>query len=468
MKHLTVVLMLLTGMLLAAPVFAQEKSIPMDRQQIHLSFAPLVKQVSPAVVNIFTKRTVQQRVGLNPLFNDPFFEQFFGRSFGGNLGTRERTATSLGSGVLIDSAGLIITNAHVIDRADEINVVLKDGREFSAEQIFSDPRIDLSVLKIDAEGKALPTLNIPETTDLEVGDLVLAIGNPFGVGQSVTSGIVSALARTTVGISDYNFFIQTDAAINPGNSGGALVAMNGDLVGINSAIYTRDGGSMGIGFAIPIEMVRTVLNSVKRGERELVQPWLGITGQTVTSDIARSLNLPAARGSMITGIHPKSAPGRAGIKTGDIVYKLNGKPVSDPAAMKFYLAMVEIGDDVVLDVYRKGEPLEITFVAELPPEDPPRNETIITGSNPFSNVTVSNINPAVMEEYDLGAAEQGVIVIKPVARDLMGLRIGDIIHKINKQKIKSVKHLQDVLTDRPKKWQIEIMRGGRILSVVLR
>lgn len=461
--------LLLVLLLLALPSlsYAQDRSVPMDRQQIHLSYAPLVNKTSPAVVNIYTKRTVQQRQRINPFFNDPFFEQFFGRSFG-NLGTRERTATSLGSGVIVSSDGLVITNAHVIDRAEEINVVLKDGRELSAEQIFNDPRIDLAVLRVQDAEAELPALSIPETTDLQVGDLVLAIGNPFGVGQTVTSGIVSALARTTVGISDYSFFIQTDAAINPGNSGGALIAMNGDLVGINSAIYSRDGGSLGIGFAIPIELVRTVLNSVKRGENKLVQPWLGITGQTVTSDIARSIGLPVARGSMITDIHPQSGPGRAGIKTGDIVYQINGKPVNDPAAMKFYLAMVEIGDDVELDVYRKGEPVTISFKAELPPETPPRNETVLSGAHPFSGATVVNINPAVMEELDLGAVDGGVVVSKPSERDRIGLRAGDIIHRINKAPIESVKMLENTLSSGASFWQIEILRGGRILSVMIR
>ncbi len=453
--------------LIISPSYAQDKAVPMDRQQIHLSFAPLVKQVSPAVVNIYTKRTVQQSVGFSPFFNDPFFQQFFGRNFG-DMGTRERTATSLGSGVILDKGGLVITNAHVINQADEINVVLKDGREYKAEQIFDDPRIDLAVLKIDAGGETLPALSIPETTDLEVGDLVLAIGNPFGVGQTVTSGIVSALARTTVGVSDYSYFIQTDAAINPGNSGGALVAMNGDLVGINSAIFSRDGGSLGIGFAIPVEMVQTVINSVKRGEEKLVQPWLGISGQTVTSDIARSLDLPFTRGAMITDIHPKSGPGRAGIKTGDVVYRLNNKDITDPAAMKFYLAMVEIGDEVLLDVYRKGSPLQIRFDAELPPEDPPRNLTVLGAGHPFSNAKVANINPAVVEEFDLGGIDQGVVVIEAGERSMIGLRAGDIIHNINGVEIGSVSKLQETLQTASKRWQVEVIRNGRILSVVLR
>ena len=462
-------LWILLFLMLATPltVNAQDMRLPESQAEIKLSFAPLVKKVSPSVVNIYTKRKVQQRVGLSPLFNDPFFQRFFGREFG-SLGTRERTATSLGSGVVVNSNDMVITNAHVIKDAEEINIVLKDGREFSAEPVFTDERIDLAVLKIDEPPQDLTALKIPETTNLEVGDLVLAIGNPFGVGQTVTSGIVSALARTTVGISDYSFFIQTDAAINPGNSGGALVAMNGDLVGINSAIYSRSGGSLGIGFAIPVELVKTVLNSVKRGEKKLVQPWLGVSGQTVTSDIARSVGMNRVYGSMITGVHPASAAGKAGVKTGDIVLRLNDKPVNDPAAMKFYLAMVEIGQDVTMDLFRDGETKQINFIAQLPPEDPARNETLIRGSNPFSDVRVSNINPAVMEQYDLPPSATGVLVVQPVRQDIMGLRTGDIIYRLNKDKINSVSQLQELLNDGAPYWQIEIMRGGRLMSVVTR
>ena len=452
---------------LAWPAMAQDIQVPENDVEIKLSFAPLVKKVSPSVVNIYTKRRVQQQVGFAPLFNDPFFQRFFGRGFG-NLGTRERMATSLGSGVIVDGAGLVITNAHVIDSADEINVVLRDGRELSAEAIFSDPRIDLAVLKIQDTPENLPALEVPETTNLEVGDLVLAIGNPFGVGQTVTSGIVSALARTTVGVSDYSFFIQTDAAINPGNSGGALVGMNGDLVGINSAIYSRDGGSLGIGFAIPVELVKTVLNSVKRGEDKLVQPWLGMTGQPVTSDIARSVGLNRIYGAMITQVHPKSQAAEAGVKTGDIITHLNDKPVNDPAAMKFYLAMVEIGDEVVLDVFRDGRVRKVRFIAELPIEDPPRNEPILRGSHPLNGNRVININPAVIEEFDLPATARGVMISEPAERSQLAFHTGDIIARINGDKINSIEQLETVLEEGARAWRLEINRGGRMLSVVTR
>ena len=241
------------------PAFSQ-KNVPNSQAEIKLSFAPLVKKVAPAVVNIFTRKTVTQR-SFSPLFDDPFFRRFFGGQLRKSPKSRKKVQNSLGSGVIVKSDGIVITNHHVIKGAEEITVVLSDRREFGAEIIVSDKRTDLAILKIRELNDELPFLALRDSDDLEVGDLVLAIGNPFGVGQTVTSGIVSALARTQVGINDLNFFIQTDAAINPGNSGGALVSLDGKLVGINSAIYSKGGGSVGIGFAIPTNMVRTVFNN---------------------------------------------------------------------------------------------------------------------------------------------------------------------------------------------------------------
>ena len=270
---------------------ADEPAVPSSREQITLSFAPLVKQVEPAVVNIYTRAVVQQRT--SPLFNDPFFRQFFGDALGQ---PSQRTQNSLGSGVIVRSDGLVVTNVHVIEGAQEIKVVLSDGREFSATLVTSDDQSDLALLKVDPEGAALPVLPLGDSDALEVGDLVLAIGNPFGVGQTVTSGIVSALARTRVGISDYGFFIQTDAAINPGNSGGALVTMDGKLAGINTAIVSRSGGSVGIGFAIPANMVKSVIDAAGNGGR-IVRPWIGATGQPVTAELAQGFGLAKPGGA---------------------------------------------------------------------------------------------------------------------------------------------------------------------------
>ena len=266
---------------------AQLKSPPSSRLSLQLSYAPVVKIAAPAVVNVYVKKRVRPR--RNSLLNDPFFRRFFDGNFGL---PRERVQNSLGSGVIVSPGGIIVTNHHVIKGgADgEIKVVLADKREYTAHLILKDERTDLAILRIEARGQRFPFLEFKDSDGLEVGDLVLAIGNPFGVGQTVTSGIISALARTRVGISDYQFFIQTDAAINPGNSGGALVSMDGQLVGINTAIYSRGGGSIGIGFAIPANMVRLVVQSAMRGGK-VQRPWFGAKLQPVSRDIAVSLGL---------------------------------------------------------------------------------------------------------------------------------------------------------------------------------
>src|SRR5215469_265713 len=282
------------------PAVAQ--TAPRSREAIRLSFAPIVKQAAPAVVNVFSRRVV--RTSASPFADDPFFRRFFGDRSPFGI-PQERVQNSLGSGVVIDPDGIIVTNHHVIQEGQEITVVLSDRREFEAKVLRSDERTDLAVLKIDPKGERLPTLEIGDSDALQVGDLVLAIGNPFGVGQTVTSGIVSAVARTNIGISDYRFFIQTDAAINPGNSGGALVSMDGRLVGINTAIFARDGGgSIGIGFAIPANMVRSVIANLN-GDK-IVRPWFGASGQNVTADIANSLGLPHPTGVLLADVYPGS------------------------------------------------------------------------------------------------------------------------------------------------------------------
>ncbi|MGM0421483.1 MAG: Do family serine endopeptidase [Pseudomonadota bacterium] len=467
--HNRIFICFLVLMLMTAPVLAAEtaqRQVPQSDSQVKLSYAPLVKKTAPAVVNIYTKRVVRQRARVSPFFGNPFFDDFFGRGFGGL--ERERVANALGSGVILDQEGLIVTNAHVIKDASEINVVLKDGREFEAEKVFFDERFDLAVLRIDGGEEPLPVLKLAPHNDLEVGDLVLAIGNPFGVGQTVTSGIVSALARTAVGIGDQSFFIQTDAAINPGNSGGALVSMDGYLVGVNSAIFSHDGGSLGIGFAIPAELVRTVLNSVRAGQDKLVKPWIGAKGQSVTSDIAKALGLPSAQGAMVNRIHPQSPAAKAGLKKGDVILEINGQQINDPAALKFYLAMVEIGAPVELEVHRKDGVRHIRFTAEHPPETPPRNETLLEGRHPLSGAVVANINPALEDELNMVIDDQGVVVIDFQNRNRLGLQVGDIVYSLNGSRVKSVDQLQALLDKSASGWAMKFKRDGRILSLIMR
>ncbi|RDD61698.1 DegQ family serine endoprotease [Ferruginivarius sediminum] len=443
---------------------AQEREVPSSRAEIRLSFAPVVEETAPAVVNIYARRLVEERIG-SPLFNDPFFQRFFGDAF--DL-KREREQRSLGSGVILDPGGLIVTNRHVIKGAQEIKVVLSDRREFDAEIALTDDRTDLAVLRIDPGEERLPALELGDSDALKVGDLVLAIGNPFGVGQTVTSGIVSGLARTAVGISDYSFFIQTDAAINPGNSGGALVTLDGKLAGINTAIFSKSGGSVGIGFAIPANMVRTVVKSVQAGGR-IVRPWLGMTGQTVTADLAEGLGLDRPGGAIVREIFPGGPADRAGLERGDVIRGVGGKRVEDLEALRFRVATREANGGVALKVYRpnRGE-LDTRLPLEPPPEEPPRNETTLSGRQPLAGARVANLSPALAEELDRPGAWSGVVVTR-VARDStaarFGFRPGDVLLSVNGREVARVKDAQPALNAAEGRWHIRFRRDGQVKSV---
>ncbi len=456
--------------LATAPVLGQtpaQNQVPSSRQQIRLSFAPLVKKVAPAVVNIHTRKVVRQRAG-SGLFSDPFFRRFFGEDFPVGR-SRERVQTSLGSGVITDASGLIVTNFHVIKGSDEITVGLSDRRSFSATIELTDEKTDLAVLRIDAGGEKLPFLKFRDSDDLEVGDLLLAIGNPFGVGQTVTSGIVSALARTTVGVSDFRFFIQTDAAINPGNSGGALVTMDGRLVGINTAIYSRSGGSVGVGFAVPSNMVKAVIAGIATGGR-VVRPWLGATGQAVTSEIAAIIGLARPVGVLINHIIADGPAGRAGLRIGDIVTAVNGRAVDDPQALRYRLATLMVGKTAEFKIWRKGKPRRFTVALVAAPEIPPHNTTTLKGTHPFSGATVANLSPALVEELALASGREGVVVLK-VARGSIGARFGlrprDNILELNGRTVTSVKELKDALAMEVPGWRIRLRRGDQVMQMVI-
>lgn len=457
-------------LVLAQPTAAEtNKRVPQGRAEIQMSFAPLVKRSAPAVVNIFTRKIVSERQ-FSPLFDDPFFRRFFGKDFGPGRrggGRRKKVQNSLGSGVIVRPNGTIITNHHVIEGADEIRVVLTDRREFDARVLGRDPRTDLAVLKIDPGSERLPSLRLRDSDDLEVGDLVLAIGNPFGVGQTVTSGIISALARTQVGINDLNFFIQTDAAINPGNSGGALISMGGALVGINSAIYSKNGGSVGIGFAIPSNMVRSVLAGLTTGGR-VRRPWFGAAGQTVTPDIAATMKLKRPVGILINNVYPKGPAERAGIRVGDVVTHVGGREVNDPEALRFRIATRALGDTVRLKYLRKGRPGKVRLGITAPPETPPAHTTELSGANPFSGATVANLSPALADEIGADMMARGVI-IREVRRGSTAARFrfepGDIVRQINGTEVTSVGKLQRMLSRPVNRWHLAVIRGGRTLRL---
>lgn len=446
--------------------------VPSSKQQIQLSFSPLVKQVSPAVVNIYTKRTVTQRMR-HPFLDDPFFGGFFNQHQFGNR-MRKQVENSLGSGVIIKADGLVVTNSHVVEGADEITVVLNDGRELEATLALRDEASDLALLRVDNKGVDLPFAPLKPSETLEVGDIVLAIGNPFGVGQTVTSGIVSAQGRSSLDINDFNFFIQTDAAINPGNSGGPLVAMDGGVVGINTAIYSRDGGSLGIGFAIPSEMVASVVAAEEAGQsgaRGVTRPWIGVSAQTVTSDIANSLGLERPSGALIAKLHSASPLAEAGIEVGDIITSINGRMIRDAAEMKFRMATVPIGEKADVTYSRKGDERTVKVEAILPPEDPPREETKIEGQNPLTGALISNFNPAVGAEIGITDEFEGVVVLD-VQRGTPSSRIfraGDILLEINGREIEDVGDVEKSI-DKPTRqgWILQYSRNGQTSQIIIR
>ncbi len=441
------------------------KVVPETQADVTLSFAPIVKQVAPSVVNVYTSRVVR-RSNYPPFFDDPFFRRFFGDP--GARGGRGQVQNSLGSGVIVDPTGLVVTNAHVIEGADEIKVAFADRREFEAEMVLADESTDLAVLRIKAKGP-FPALEFDDSDALEVGDIVLAIGNPFGVGQTVTSGIVSALSRTQVGISDYGFFIQTDAAINPGNSGGALVDVRGRVVGINSAIYSRSGGSHGIGFAVPSNMARLVVASAKSGG-ELKRPWLGASVQEVTPDIAESLDMSRPVGVLVGKLHPRGPAARAGLRTGDVIISIAGREVFDPNAFRYRLATREIGSETEIAVIRRGRTQTMTLGLVAPPEDPPRDLRDLEGPSPFSGARVANLSPAVADELSLDTEATGVVVVavrRSTVAHSVGFRPGDTVVEINGEVIDTTAELHEIVSDRRRAWEVTIIRDGRRITSVL-
>ncbi len=457
---------LFAGAAAAPAAEAQTKAVPESREEMMLSFSPVVKKAAPSVVNIFSQRVVMARRSISPLFDDPFFKRFFGDSFGG--APSERMESSLGSGVIVTEDGLVVTNHHVIEKADEIKVVLADRREFDAELVLSDERTDLAVLRIDPRGARLPAIELKNSDDVEVGDLVLALGNPFGVGQTVTSGIVSALARTQVGITDFSFFIQTDAAINPGNSGGALVTLDGKLIGINTAIFSRSGGSVGIGFAIPSNMVRTVIEGATRGG--VVRAWSGLSGQTLTSDLAEGLRLDRPGGVVVNKIYPGGPADLAGLELGDVILAVNEQPVQDVESLRFRVATQRLGERITLTVLRGDRRLALEMPLAAPPEDPPRNDTRLAGRHPLAGAVVASLSPALSEELDLPGAWEGVIiarVLRGTPAHRVGFRPGDIILAVNRQPFSRAEDLAAALggTQAPNGWRITFNRRGDVKTV---
>ncbi|MBL1422168.1 MAG: Do family serine endopeptidase [Alphaproteobacteria bacterium] len=445
-------------------VYAAEKKLPESAQEIQLSFATTVKMAAPAVVNVYSRKLAAARRSV--FDNDPFFKQFFVNRFGRN---QPREQNSLGSGVIVDASGIVVTNHHVIKDADSVRVVMADSQEYEAEIILEDERSDLAVLKLVTKGETFTHIEFADSDKVEVGDLALAIGNPFGVGQTVTSGIVSAIARTNVGISDFQFFIQTDAAINPGNSGGALVDSLGRLIGVNTAIFTRSGGSNGIGFAIPANMVKRVVSSAKTGSRVL-RPWIGAQIQSLNVEIALSLGLERPDGILVRAAHRDSPLYAAGIKRGDVISAMDGVLVKNEKHFRYLWGNKQIGDNITLSILRDEQKLEYDVAMLGAPEEPPKRTAIVDGNAPFTGAEIMNISPAVIEEMSLPLGSVGVIIsdinINSNAQ-AYGFKIGDIILYVGEVEIKEVADLLQVSKANQRTWRLSINRGGRIINSIV-
>ena len=440
---------------LSAPVAADTR-VPASQAEITLSFAPVVRQAAPAVVNIYASRVVETR--RSPFAGDPFFDRLF-RDFGA---TRPEVQNSLGSGVIVSPDGLVVSNHHVVEAATDITVVLADKREFRAEVVLSDRDNDLAVLRL-AGAADLPVLPLRDSDGVEVGELVLAIGNPFGLGQTVSLGIVSALARSSIAVGDgRGYFLQTDAAINPGNSGGALVDAAGRLVGINTAILTQSGGSNGVGFAIPANLVRAVVAQAEQGAARFVRPWAGVTGQAVDGTLAESLGLARPEGVILSDLHPESPFARAGLRAGDIVTALDGAPVNSPPEMIFRMSARGVGTRTEVTVLRDGRTIDAMVDLVAPPDLPSRDARRIGRGSALEGLEVARINPAVIAEWNLPMQAEGVIVTGVQAWAAQaGLAPGDLLVAINGERVATPAEVERAATAQTRTWAIDLVRQGQ-------
>ncbi|MCB1526597.1 MAG: Do family serine endopeptidase [Hyphomicrobiaceae bacterium] len=444
---------------------AQKREVPSTRQMVQYSFAPVVRKTAPAVVNVYVSSRV--KTVTSPFAGDPFFERFFGESFGM---PRERVQRSLGSGVIVSPDGVIVTNAHVVKShgETEIRVALADKREFDATVLSRDEKSDIAVIKIKAKGERFEFLKFEDSDNLEVGDLVLAIGNPFGVGQTVTSGIVSALARSGIGRSRAraSVFIQTDAAINPGNSGGALVDVAGKLVGINTLIYSRSGGSVGIGFAIPSNLVRLHVESALSG-RSVAQPWIGARLEDMTRELAEGLGLNRAVGALVARIDATGPAAKAGLQAGDVITRIDGFEVADAHAAYYRLTTRGIGNAAELSVRRKGAIYTVKLPLAAPPKPGPDDVRNLSGNHPFDGARVMNLLPGVADELGIDESDGvAILSVRPgsVAARLR-LRPRDVIVSVQESRVNSIEELERMIGNRQRLWVIGIKREGRLLSL---
>ncbi|MDC0135157.1 trypsin-like peptidase domain-containing protein [Sulfitobacter sp.] len=448
--------------LLAAPLSAQQ--VPQSAAEVQLSFVPVVKQAAPAVVNIYAK--VVREVRRTPLQSDPFFERFFRDPF---ADAKPRVQNSLGSGVILSADGIVVSNYHVVGMATDIRVVLNDRREFSARVLLGDEESDLAILKIDAP-EPLPFLSLRASDTVEVGELALAIGNPFGVGQTVSSGIVSGLARSGgLGGQGRGYFIQTDAPINPGNSGGGLVDMAGQLIGVNTSILTRSGGSNGIGFAIPADLVAAFVAQSQEGVAEFDRPWAGINGQPLDADMAATLGFDRSGGIIVSGLHPASPFLEAGLNVGDVILSVGGQQVNTPSEMIYRMSVVglEAQADVIFNSGGTEQSTKVALIAA--PEVPSRDQMTLPRGNLLPELTLARINPAVLSELNLPLEVEGVAVIdigRFAART--GLRTGDVIVELNGIALTHPDEVAAILAGDVRRIDIVVQRGAQRIAIRFR
>ncbi|MGD9293425.1 MAG: trypsin-like peptidase domain-containing protein [Roseobacter sp.] len=453
MRHVKYVLIALS-LLCSLPAAAQ--SVPQSRAEIQLSFAPLVKEAAPAVVNIYAKVIRQTRRG--PFADDPFFDRFF-REF---EDPRPRVQNSLGSGVILSADGIVVSNYHVVGEATDIRVVLSDRREYEADVLLGDADSDLAVLKLRGASD-LPYLAFRDSETVEVGELVLAIGNPFGVGQTVSSGIVSGLARSGAATGrGRGYFIQTDAPINPGNSGGALIDMSGRLIGINTSILTRSGGSNGIGFAIPADLVETFVAQARDGRSAFGIPWAGMNGQPVDAEMADVFGLERPGGIVVSGLHPASPFARAGVSVGDVILAVDGQPINTPAEMIYRMSVRGLGQSARVDI-KRDQAVETLSVDMLEaPDDPPRDETVLGRRAVLQDMRIARINPAVISEFNLPLDAEGVVVVDPAPLgQRVGLRRGDVLQAVNDRIVTHPREIERALSARSGFYRLVVLRAGR-------
>lgn len=429
-------------------VFSDNRVVPGDATAVKSSFAPVVRAAAPAVVNIAARGVQQVR--------DPFF---------GMPGQRE--TGSVGSGVIVRPNGVVVTNYHVVNGMSSIRVILNDRREFNARVVLGDERSDLAVLQLEGVNERLPVLNIDDREEQQVGDLVLAIGNPFGVGQTVTNGIISALNRTETNISDSGSFIQTDAAINPGNSGGALVDMDGDLIGINSAIFSRSGTSSGVGFAIPASMVKRVVDNAVGGATTVVRPWLGVKGETVSADIARSLGLERPQGVVVTQVWPGGPGARAGIREGDLIAAVDGAEINDQGGLNFRVGLHDPNETVEVTLVRDGRRQTLNARIAPLPGDPDTGKATLIQQGGLSGAQAVALNPALADSLGGDPFSAGAIltgVQRGSYANRVGFQAGDVVVAVNGRPVSALTQLANV----GRGAEVTINRRGRTMTGTIR